>query len=71
MYFEDEKSNRRHTSKKGECSQYRIARCFYYNTLNNTMLDIVPIAAYSSSDALSANTLGAYANFLKVKKEVV
>ena len=40
----------------------------YYNTMNSTMLDIVPLAASSSPDSASANTLGAYANFLKAKE---
>jgi methyl-accepting chemotaxis protein len=40
----------------------------FYNTMNSTMLDIVSLAAYSSPNALSANMLSAYSNFLKVKE---
>ena len=40
----------------------------YYNVVDSVMLDIVPLAASSSPDSASANTLGAYASFLKAKE---
>ncbi len=40
----------------------------YYGAMHTIMLDIVPLTASASPDSASANTLGAYANFLKAKE---
>ena len=42
----------------------------FYNTLNNTMLSIPPMAAHATPNSENANILGAYGNFLKAKERV-